>query len=140
MSEEILTIMKMVEKVGLADIFHTSGLENVARPAFSTFPLFPQMSEEVFGITKMVEKVGLATFSNPEVWKMSARPTFSTIFMIAGTFSEIRGKCHLPWFGFLFFSINHRNYGKFTMVLAFFLRNPKNHCKFTMISMVSMIS
>ena len=38
MSEEILTIMKIVEKVGLADIFHISGLENVARPTFSSFP------------------------------------------------------------------------------------------------------
>ena len=36
-SEEALYITKMVEKVGLANIFHTSGLENVARPTFSTF-------------------------------------------------------------------------------------------------------
>ena len=47
----------MVEKVGLANIFHTSGLENAARPPFYTF------STNLWGSLinhEMVEKAGLA--------------------------------------------------------------------------------
>ena len=43
----------MVEKIGLANIFDDSGLENVA---MLIFPFFPQISEKVLEITKMVEK------------------------------------------------------------------------------------
>ena len=54
---------KKVEKVGLAYVFHDLGLQNGLSRGKSwpgqLFPLFPRISEEVLFFTKMVEKVGL---------------------------------------------------------------------------------
>ena len=58
----------MVEKVGLANIFHDLGLQKgLSRGKCwpgQLFPLFPRIFEEVFGIIKMVENVGQANFFN----------------------------------------------------------------------------
>ena len=65
-SEEVLSITKMVEKVGLANFFHDLGLQNgLSRGKCwpgQLFPLFPRIVEEVFGIIKMVEKVVKTNF------------------------------------------------------------------------------
>ena len=89
---EVFGIMKMVEKVGLANIFHDLGLQKrleswkmLARPTISTFST---IFEEIFGIMKMVENVGQANVS--------------TIFVVYKTFSEIRGKSGKSWPGHVF--------------------------------------
>ena len=48
-SVEVLSIMKMVEQVGLANIFHISGLDNVARPTFSSIFVMYRTSAEIHG-------------------------------------------------------------------------------------------
>ena len=95
-SEEVLFFTKMVEKVGLANIFHDLGLQNsLSRGKCWPGQFFPPFSSFIKLSQKFVEKaekVSLATFWRFESWKMLVRLTFSTIFVIYKTSSEIAGK------------------------------------------------
>ena len=79
----------MVEKVGLANIFHDLGLENVARPTFSTIFMILKTSSEIRG--KSGKSWPGHVFQAGVVDNIGQGNVFH-VFVIPKTCSEIRGK------------------------------------------------